>query len=89
MNGDDGGRGDAEGQVVTDGFYGWVIAPIEPPDEVAYSLEQSLDLLAALEDARDVLVGSDHLALVVQLEHQVAVLSRKLGFDQPGGGDGR
>jgi len=34
--------------------------------------------------------GSDRLAVVAQLEHQVAVLSRKLGFDHPsGGGDGR
>jgi len=40
-------------------------------------------------DARDALTDSDRLAVVVQLEHQVAVLSRKLGFGQPyGGGDG-
>jgi hypothetical protein len=37
-----------------------------------------------------VLADSDHLAVMAQLEHQVAALSRKLGFDQPpGGGDGR
>lgn len=66
------------------------MAPVEPPDEVSYSLEDSLDLLAALEDARDALVETDHLAVVAQLEHQVVILSRKLGFDQPpGGGDGR
>ena len=51
-----------------------------PPDEVRYDLEESLDLLAALEDARDALTDSDRLAVVAQLEHQVAVLSRKLGF---------
>jgi hypothetical protein len=32
--------------------------------EVAYSSEESLDLLAVLEDARDALVDSDHLAVV-------------------------
>ncbi len=64
--------------------------PVEPPDQVSYDLEESLELLAALEDARDVLADSDHLAVVAQLEHQVAALSRKLGIDQPpGGGDGR
>ena len=62
-----------------------------PPDEVCYTLEESLELLAALEDASFTIAESDHLALVAQLEHQVSVLSRKLGFGQaPGGGeDGR
>ena len=33
---------------------------------------------------------SDHLAVVAQVEHEIARLSRKLGFDRPsGGGDGR
>lgn len=35
-----------------------------PRREVAYSLEESLELLAALEDARDVLADSDHLAVL-------------------------
>lgn len=62
----------------------------EPPTEVSYDLGESLALLAALEDARDTLLGTDHLAVVAELEHQVALLSRKLGFDQPpGGGHGR
>jgi len=65
------------------------MAPDEPPDRVSYNLEESLELLAALEDARDALADSNHLAVVVQLEQQVALFSRKLGFDQPpGGGDG-
>jgi hypothetical protein len=58
----------------------------EPPDQVSFSLEESFELLAALEDARDALIDSDHLAVVAQDEHQAAVLSRKLGFDQPPGG---
>ena len=59
---------------------------MEPPDAVAYSLEEALELLAALEDARDLLADSDHLAMLAQVEHQTAVLSRKLGFDE--GDDG-
>jgi hypothetical protein len=61
-----------------------------PPDEIGYDLEESLELLAALEDARDALSDSDHLAVVAQVEHEIARLSHKLGFDRPsGGGDGR
>jgi hypothetical protein len=61
-----------------------------PPDAVRYDLEESFELLAALEDARDALSDSNHLAVVAQLEHEIARLSRKLGFDRPsGGGDGR
>lgn len=62
------------------------MAQREPPAEVSYDLEESLELLAALEDARDTLIDTDHLALLAQLEHQVARLSRKLGFDRPPGG---
>jgi hypothetical protein len=60
-----------------------------PPEEISYDLEESLELLAALEDARDALGSGDHLAVVAELEHEIARLSRKLGFDSPsGGGDG-
>jgi hypothetical protein len=61
--------------------------PVEPPNRVSYDLEEALELLAALEDARDALAESDHLATLAQVEHQVAQLSRKLGFDQPRGGE--
>ena len=62
----------------------------EPPNQVTYDLEESLELLAGLEDARDALADSDHLAVIAQLEREIARLSRKLGFGQPfGGGDGR
>jgi len=60
-----------------------------PPAEITYDLEESLELLAGLEDARDALADSDHLAVIAQVEHEIARLSRKLGFDSPsGGGDG-
>lgn len=61
-----------------------------PPDEISYDLEESLELLAALEDARDSLADTAHLAVVAQVEHEIVRLSRELGFDRPsGGGDGR
>ena len=56
--------------------------PSEPPASIELSLEQTLELLAALEDARDALSESDHLAVLAQIEYQVRVLSRKLGFDE-------
>jgi hypothetical protein len=55
-----------------------------PPGDVVLTLEQALDLLASLEDARDILVGTDHLAVLAQVEAQIQRLSRKLGFDQGG-----
>ena len=39
-----------------------------PPEEIHYDLDESLELLAALEDARDTLADSDHLAVVAQVE---------------------
>ena len=61
-----------------------------PPKEVRYSLDEALTLLATLEDARDALINSGHLAVVVAVESEVRLLSRKLGFEDPeGGSDGR
>ena len=71
---------------VTAGLYRQEMASAEPPYEVHYDLEGALDLLAVLEDARDALNDSDHFAVLAQLEHQIAALSRKLGFGRPSGG---
>jgi len=60
----------------------------EPPARVQYGLEEALDLLAALEEARDALITTDHLAEAAQVENQVQLLSRRLGFDESGGQDG-
>jgi hypothetical protein len=60
----------------------------EPPQEVVLDLEEALNLLAALEDSRDLLIDTDHLAVLSQVEHSVQILSRKLGLDQ-GGSDVR
>jgi hypothetical protein len=58
----------------------------QPPDEVSYRLDEALDLLAALEDARDTLIDAGRLAVVVVVEAQIRLLSRRLGFDDPPGG---
>jgi hypothetical protein len=58
----------------------------EPPRRVVYDLEEALGLLGALEDARDALIDSGHLAVVVSVETEIRTLSRKLGFDDPAGG---
>ena len=60
----------------------------EPPEVVTYGVGEALELLAALEDARDALSDSDHLAVIAQLEHQIATLNRRLGFDDPQGDAG-
>jgi hypothetical protein len=57
----------------------------EPPREIWYSLDEALDLLAALEDARDALIESGHLSVVVPVETQIRELSRRLDFDSPQG----
>jgi len=59
-----------------------------PPEQVRYNLEEALELLAAMEEARDALVTTDHLAEVSQLEHQIQALNRRLGFGEMGGSNG-
>jgi hypothetical protein len=56
----------------------------QPPAEVSFNLDEALRLLAALEDARDALTDSDRLAVVVQVEDEIRLLSRRLGFDAEG-----
>lgn len=59
----------------------------EPPDEVSYDLEEAIQLLVALEQARDALAGTDYWSPIAAVEHQILVLVRKLGLDE-GGLDG-
>ena len=56
----------------------------EPPTSVTYDLEEALELLAALEEARDTLRDTEHLAGVLTLEGQIQLLSHRLGFDDGG-----
>ena len=53
-----------------------------PPGDIALGLEEALDLLAALEDARDVLVDGDHLSVLAQVEDQIQRLTSILGSDR-------
>jgi hypothetical protein len=55
----------------------------EPPRNIWYTLDAALDLHASLEDARNVLIDTGHLPVVVGLEHQIRQLSRRLDFDEP------
>ncbi len=55
----------------------------EPPRNIWYTLDEALDLLASLEDSRDVLIDMGHLPVVIGLEHQIRRLSRRLDFDEP------
>jgi hypothetical protein len=63
------------------------MTPPEPPDRIAYDLEEALDLLAALEDALEVVADTDYLAVVAGIEDEIVRLHRKLGFDHPSGGE--
>jgi hypothetical protein len=56
----------------------------EPPDTIVFDLEEALDLLTALEAARDTLRDTEHLAGVLLLEGQIQVLHRKLKLDDGG-----
>jgi hypothetical protein len=60
------------------------VPPEEPPDSVTLGLEEALDLLASLEDSRDVLIDTDHFSVLSQVEHQIQILSRRLGIAEGG-----
>lgn len=59
----------------------------EPPGSLWFTLDEALELLAALEVARSALADSGHLTVVMALEPQLRNLNRKLGFDDQGGAD--
>jgi len=59
----------------------------EPPEGIHLSLDEALDVLAALEDARDALLSSSYLTVVLVVEAEIRMLSRTLGFDAPEGGN--
>lgn len=58
----------------------------EPPEEVRYSLEEALDLLADLEDASKALTTSRYLTVVLAIEHQIDTLALRLALDEDDGG---
>ncbi len=60
----------------------------EPPRYIWYDLDEAVDLLAVLEDAKLAALDSGALSIVVVLEHQIHVLHRKLEISDSGGTDG-
>ena len=59
----------------------------EPPQYVWYDLEEALALLATLEDARDALLHSWYLVVMIEIEHEIRVLTARLDFGPEGNGD--
>jgi len=57
----------------------------EPPRNLWYDLGEALELLASLEDARDALLATSHLTVVVSIEDQIRLLSPRLDFEPPEG----
>ncbi len=53
-----------------------------------YTLEEALELLAALEEAAEALRSTDHLAKLSQVEVEVRRLHGKLELGTNGGSDG-
>jgi hypothetical protein len=60
----------------------------EPPERVVFSLDEALDLLAVLEDARDALIPPRLFASVVVIEEAIRLVSRKLHLGNEGDSDG-
>jgi len=60
----------------------------EPPAQVTYSLEEALELLAALEEAGGALRSTDHLVELAQVEQEARRLHGKLGLGDDGQSDG-
>lgn len=58
----------------------------QPRVETRLDLEQALELLGALEEARDALMTTGHLTEAAVVVAQIQLLSRKLGFESPEGG---
>jgi hypothetical protein len=58
----------------------------EPPNDIHLEFEEALEQLAALEEARDALLTTDHLVEVAVVFTRVQRLSHQLGFQSPEGG---
>jgi hypothetical protein len=57
----------------------------EPPRNVRYQLDEALELLASLEDARDALLESRQPGVLIGVEDQIRLLGRRLDFEDPEG----
>jgi len=59
----------------------------EPPRYIWFDLSEALDLLTVMEDARDALIDTGRLGLVINIEAHLRRLARKLELDDLAGGD--
>jgi hypothetical protein len=82
------GFGDPRAQPVNDQDARVMDDEPQPPAAISYALDEALDLLADLEDASRTMLEADLLAAVIILDHQIALLTRKLGFDDTEGEPG-
>ena len=60
-----------------------------PPESVVLTLDEALDLLSHLEDARASLEEAGMFGGAILIEEPIRLLNRKLGFDDPGDVDER
>lgn len=58
----------------------------QPPAEIRLDLGEALELLGAIEEARDALLTTDHFAEVAVVFAQIQRISRRLGLERPEGG---
>jgi hypothetical protein len=60
-----------------------------PPEEIVLTIDEALDLLSHLEDARSSLEEARMLSGALLIEEPIRLLNRKLGFEDPGDADDR
>jgi hypothetical protein len=60
-----------------------------PPEFVVLTIEEALDLLSHLEDARSSFHEAGLFSGALLIEDPIRLLNRKLGFDDLGGHDER
>jgi hypothetical protein len=52
----------------------------EPPNAIVLNLQEALELVGALEDARDAVLITDHLVEVALVSNQLLRINRRIGF---------
>lgn len=58
--------------------------PAGPPEQIVFTIDEALDLLSHLEDARSSFEEAGMLDGSLLIEEPIRLVNRKLGFDDPG-----
>lgn len=58
--------------------------PTGPPAQIVLTIDEALDLLSHLEDAKSSFEEAGMFAGAIVIEEPLRLLNRKLGFDDPG-----